>query len=120
MLRPSAPIPTTGWLPASFPHFMVVTLLHALPRPDARTPTAGRSRIHHVLGMVRTWARRDAFEAELVPSKAAQPSEPLQALGGMWCVHEFLRHVGVKGGRCLVFAPARALHGAGDHLCNYT
>jgi hypothetical protein len=66
MLRPPAPIPATGWLPASFPLFMVVTLLHALPRPDARYPTSGRSRIHHVLQMIRDLAPRDAFEAELV------------------------------------------------------
>jgi hypothetical protein len=66
MSHSSAPNPTPNWLPASFPLFMAVTLLHALPRPNPKQPAVNRSRIQCAFALIREYAPRDTIEAHLV------------------------------------------------------
>jgi hypothetical protein len=62
----SSTSPSPNSLPACFPLFLAVALLHALPRPNPKQPAVNRSRIEGAFALIRDLAPQDLIEAHLV------------------------------------------------------
>ncbi len=62
----SSTLPSPNSLPACFPLFLAVALLHALPRPNPKQPAVNRSRLEGAFALIRTLAPQDLIEAHLV------------------------------------------------------
>ena len=61
----SSTLPSPNSLPACFPLFLAVALLHALPRPNPKQPAMNRSRLEGAFALIRSLAPRDLIEAHL-------------------------------------------------------
>jgi hypothetical protein len=62
----SSTLPSPNSLPACFPLFLAVALLHALPRPNPKQPAVNRSQLDGAFALIRDLAPRDLIEAHLV------------------------------------------------------
>jgi hypothetical protein len=83
----SSTLPSPNSLPACFPLFLAVTLLHALPRPNPKQPAVNRSRIEGAFALIRDLAPRDLIEAHLAVQIAIL-MEQAPYMQGLAAVHQ--------------------------------